>query len=101
MPYIDYTTIRKIWQYEILKALKRKLPNDPMLTSIIDWCYKNKSNGFTIFAKSRIQGKTKAAVRYVGRYVRHPAISNQRIIDYDGEYVTFSYKRDGKLYQRI
>ncbi len=101
MPYIDYTTIRKIWQYEILKALKRKLPNDPVLTSIIDWCYKNKVNGFTIFAKSRIQGKTKAAVRYVGRYVRHPAISNRRIIDYDGEYVTFSYKRDGKFYQRI
>jgi len=101
MPYIDYAAIRKIWQYEILKAMKNKLPNDSTLTSIINWCYTNKRNGFTIFAKSRIKGKTKATVRYVGRYVRHPAISNQRIIAYDGEYVTFAYKRDKKFHQMI
>jgi len=101
MPYIDYGVIRKIWQYEILKAMKKQLPEDTTLTAIIDWCYRNKTNGFTIFAKSRIKGKTKAAIRYVGRYVRHPAISNQRIIDYNGQYVTFGYKKDKLPHQMI
>lgn len=34
----------------------------------------------------------KLSVRYVGRYVRHPAIANGRIIAYNKKNITFFYK---------
>lgn len=96
MSYIDYTVIRKKWQYYILTALKKAMPRDKELAKIIDWCFKERSNGFNIQAKRRIEGKTKQAARYMARYVRHPAIADSRIIGYDTQNVTFIYEREGK-----
>ena len=31
-------------------------------------------------------------IKYIGRYIRHPAIANSRIIDYNGKGVTFYYE---------
>jgi hypothetical protein len=98
MPYIDYRVIRKKWQYYILTALKRAKPGDKELAKIIDWCFKERTNGFNIQAKRRIEGKTKQAARYMARYVRHPAIADSRIIGYDTKNVTFVYEREGKLH---
>ncbi len=52
--------------------------------------------------ESRISSERHVA-NYVGRYVRHPAIANTRISDYDGESVTFWYyenaiKKDKKKF---
>jgi len=96
MPYINYRVIRKKWQYEILTALKKALPGNRELLEIIDWCFKERKNGFNIQAKRRIEGKTKKAARYMARYVRHPAIADSRIIGYDTRNVTFVYKREGR-----
>jgi len=98
MPYIDYKTIRKKWQYEILTALRKAIPNNRELAQIIDWCFKERKNGFVIQAKRRIEGNGKSAARYIARYVRHPAISDRRIINYDTKNVTFTYESDGKTY---
>lgn len=98
MPYIDYKTIRKKWQYFILKALRKAMPGNREIAKIIDWCYKERKNGFNIQAKRRIEGKTKQAARYMARYVRHPAIADSRIINYDTEKVTFVYEREEKTY---
>jgi len=35
-------------------------------------------------------------IRYIARYIRHPAISKSRIVDYDGKDVTFVYTRDNR-----
>jgi hypothetical protein len=94
MPYIDYKLIRKKWQYEILTAMRKAKPEDKELSKIIDWCFRERTNGFNIQAKRRIEGKTKKAARYMARYVRHPAIADGRIINYDGENVTFKYERE-------
>lgn len=94
MSYIDYKIIRKKWQYEILTALKKAMPKDRELAKIVDFCFKEYKNGFNIQAKRRIEGKTKKAARYMARYVRHPAIADSRIINYDTENVTFIYKRE-------
>lgn len=96
MPYIDYKIIRKKWQYYILTALKKAMNTDWKLAKIIDWCFKERTNGFNIQAKRRIEGKTKKAARYMARYVRHPAISDSRIIGYDTKNVTFVYEREGQ-----
>ncbi len=98
MPYIDYRIIRKKWQYEILTALKKAIPGDRQLKEIINWCFKERKNGFNIQAKRRIQGKTKKAARYMARYVRHPAIADSRIISYDTKNVTFVYEREERTY---
>jgi len=98
MPYIDYRTIRKKWQYFILTALRKAMPGNREMAKIIDWCFKERKNGFNIKAKRRIEGKTKQAARYMARYVRHPAIADSRIVNYDTEKVTFIYEREGKTY---
>ena len=95
--YIDYEFIRKTWQYEILTALRKNLPQQArMLNPIIDWCFKYKTNGFVIFADRVIKGSKKATLSYIARYTRHPPISKRRIISYDGSYVSFSYEAYGK-----
>jgi hypothetical protein len=44
------------------------------------------------------RGKVKEQLRYIGRYIRRPAIGMNRIEEYDGQNVTFKYrdKTDGK-----
>jgi hypothetical protein len=95
--YIDYEFIRKTWQYEILTAIRKALPQHKhILNPIIDWCFKYKTNGFVIFADRVIKGSKKATLSYIARYTRHPPISKRRIISYDGSYVSFSYEAYGK-----
>lgn len=99
--YIDYTVIRKTWQYQILTALRKYLPQyKTSLDPIIDWCFKNRTNGFIVFAHSIITHSKKDALGYVVRYTRHPAISKRRILSYDGTHVTFSYEAYGKKFTR-
>nr|WP_308222874.1 transposase [Metabacillus halosaccharovorans] len=44
------------------------------------------------------RGNVKVLLKYIGRYIRRPAISLGRIEEYDGQFVTFKYidKIDGK-----
>ena len=94
--YIDYTFIRKTWQYEILTALRKELAqNSRLINPIIDWCFKYKNNGFVIFADRVIKDSKQAVLSYVARYTRHPPISKRRIISYDGSAVSFSYEAAG------
>lgn len=95
--YIDYDFMRKVWQYEILTALRKVLPHHKrILNPVIDWCFKYKTNGFIVFADRVIKGSKKAALGYVARYTRHPPISKRRIFDYNGNSITFSYESYGK-----
>ena len=36
----------------------------------------------------------KGMIKYIGRYVRHPAVAESRIISYDGNEIIFWYKDD-------
>ena len=49
------------------------------------------------------RGKVKEQLRYIGRYIRRPAIGINRIEAYDGQFVTFTYKdkTDGKVKNEI
>jgi hypothetical protein len=55
-----------------------------------------------IFAKRRLPpaANRKGTIRYIGRYVRHPAISSRRIRGYDGKTVTFTYEEGRKKFQK-
>lgn len=89
--FIPARPLRKTWQYQVLTRFKKALPQSRDLSRLIDTLFK-KYDGFYAHLpeESRITSK-RAIAKYVGRYVRHPAIANSRICDYDGKNVTFWY----------
>ena len=69
---------------------------------LIDSLFKKYPEGFYAHLpkESRITSKRQVA-KYVGRYVRHPAIANSRICGYDGKSVTFWYvDNEGKRHYK-
>lgn len=94
--FINYNSWRRKWQYEVLTRLKKCMPKGKETNELIDGLFKQYTNGFVIHAKTRFK-KNRALqfVRYIGRYVRHPPISESRIISYDKTYVRFWYRKSG------
>ncbi len=106
MEFISYEVMRKTWQYHVLTELRKVLPKTQKYKNLIDTCFTKYRNGFVVHMppESRINSKKKVA-KYVGRYVRHPAIANSRISSYDGTSVIFWYYKDKekkvKIYVKV
>ena len=86
--FIPADGFRKSWQYHVLAVFQKAgLPN--RLASLMYQTYKN---GFYVWL--HVRGRIlhpKVLAKYVGRYVRHPAIANSRIYYFDGKIVKFFY----------
>jgi ribosomal protein L32 len=93
-----YKMLRKSWQYQLLTKLKEELPDTPENAELIDSMFKEYPNGFYVRAKDTITNK-KGMIRYIGRYIRHPAVAESRISSYNGKEVTFWYEDDDKVRQ--
>jgi len=93
--FLEYGKLRRIWQYELLTTLKQHMPRNQETSQLIDTLFKQNPKGFYIYAKRRVT-KTKKIARYIGRYLRHPAIAESRIINLDTKTgtLTFWYQRD-------
>jgi hypothetical protein len=91
--HIHYESMRRVWQYKLLTNLKKALPKTRENARLIDGLFKDYPNGFYAHLppESRITSMRMVA-RYIGRYIRHPAIANCRLYGYDGKNVTFWYK---------
>ena len=85
--YIPYNALHKKWEYNILKKLKKLLPK-----GIVEKAYKKYPDGFCVYVREDRISSRKGLVKYIGRYVRHPAIANSRITAYNGEAVRFCYE---------
>jgi len=94
--YFSYTMLRKRWQKLLIDEIEKEI-GKRKAKSLKDEMYKKYPDGFYVYGKGEIKS-AKGAAKYVGRYTGRPAISESRIIDYDGEYVTYYYERheDGK-----
>lgn len=95
--FFPYEKLRKVWQYQLVTEIREKLPHDKELHRLLDQLYREKENGFYVYAKRRIEGKEKEFIcRYIARYVRHPAIAETRINSYnpDTKMVQFWYRHD-------
>lgn len=90
-PYLNYKALRKVWQYECLTRLRTELSSEPDTRQMIDRLFKQYRNGFYVHAEPRVTNG-QGVGRYIGRYIRHPAIADTRIVAYDGEQVTFYYE---------
>jgi hypothetical protein len=89
--YIRYESLRKVWQYEVLSRLRKVMPASGRTKRLIDKLYRQYGQGFYVHAKPRVEHGAGIS-RYIGRYIRHPAIADKRIMSYDGEQVRFYYK---------
>lgn len=97
--YIPFSMLRKQWQTVVLKLIRSRLSNreKKQVQSRLQKAYSENGEGFYVYAPKQ-RGKVKEQLRYIGRYIRRPAIGINRIEEYDGQYVTFKYhdKTDGK-----
>ena len=88
--YFNYTLLRNSFRMVLLNELEKHF--GPSFKKIKAYCYKNCPNGFYVYAKPAISNP-KDVINYIGRYLGRPVIGMSRIDHYDGQNVTFHYKR--------
>ena len=86
--FIPANGFRKSWQFRVLKKFQENdLPNE-----LANQMYKKYPNGFYVWLHKRGEIKhPKMITKYIGRYVKHPTIANNRIYYYDGKIAQFFY----------
>lgn len=86
--YVPADGFRKKWRYEVLKNFQSSGMPNQLATKMYD----KYPNGFYVWLhkRGRIE-HPKFIIKYVGRYVRHPAVANSRIFYFDGKIVKFFY----------
>lgn len=94
--YFPYKMLRRSWQYQLLTRLGLELDDTVENHVFVDSLFKKYPEGFYIRAKDSINNK-KGMVKYIGRYIRHPAVAESRIISYDGNEVVFWYRDDDEI----
>lgn len=97
--FLPFEMLRKQWQTVVLKMLREKLPptEKKRVQPLLKKAWNDNKNGFYIYAPKQ-KGNVREQLRYIGRYMRKPAIGINRIINYDGETVEIRYidKEDGQ-----
>ena len=97
--YIPFKMLRKQWQTVVLKFIRRNLTKQGkrQVQPLLQKAFSENGEGFYVYAPKQ-KGNVKEQLRYIGRYIRRPAIGINRIEAYDGQQVTFKYvdKTDGK-----
>jgi len=84
---------RKTWQYHVLTRFRNALKQtDREGLQTVEAMFRDHPDGFYVHVtkETRIENPDKV-IRYVGRYVRHPAIAESRLVGYDGTNVTFQW----------
>ncbi len=91
-----HTTINEIWRDEVLELLRCHLPRTQANNRFLMGLKERYANGFYVHGPSESRIKTNRSLRkkakYITRYVKHPVISDTRIMSYDGQDVKFWYQ---------
>jgi hypothetical protein len=88
---------RRLWQYYLLKLLRKKLKGDRRTQWRIGRLHKLYPTGFIVNVMSQYRNGKQAAA-YCCRYTGRPPLSEKRIAAYNGQTVTLAYQdyRDGQ-----
>ena len=78
------------FQYYVLTSLRRELKRDQNVLALIQRCFDRYPDGFRVNVMSRYANAGMAA-SYCCRYTGRPPISEGRIVDYNGQQVTYWY----------
>ena len=97
--FFDYDALSKRFQHILLKLLSNELGKS--FSKMKKFLYSNYPNGFYVYAEPKKFKDFKSGVEYVTRYCGRVPISENRIVKYDGNNVTFSYidHSDNKYYE--
>ena len=87
--YFNYDALSKRFQKILLDLMSKKLGKN--FDNMKRKCFLNHKKGFYVYAEDKKFKNFKDGVEYVTRYCGRPAISENRIINYDGKNVTFCY----------
>lgn len=90
--FFSYASFRKRWMKLILDYLENELGKDEF-RKIKNNLYLKYPDGFYVYAPECKFKTINGLLDYVCRYLSRPVMAESRIIDYDGEYVTFWYQR--------
>jgi hypothetical protein len=89
--HIPFNMLRKRWQATLLSLLNEKL--GVSFYRLKSSLFKNYPDGFYVYAKPNMDSNSSKAIEYIIRYTGRPAMAQSRILDYDGQFVTFYYDR--------
>lgn len=89
--HIPFNMLRKRWQATLLSLLHQRL--GASFYSLKSSLFKTYSDGFYVYAKPNMDSNSSDSVKYIIRYTGRPAMAQSRILDYDGQFVTFYYDR--------
>ena len=87
--YFNYDALSKRFQKILLDLLSKELGES--FDKLKRKCFLNHKNGFYVYAEPKKFKNFKNGAEYVTRYCGRPAISENRILNYDGNNVTFCY----------
>ncbi len=87
-----YIMLRNRFQTALLSMLEKHFGKETFKT-LNNHIYNTSKNGFYVHAPKVKHRDIKSTVKYVIRYSGKLAMAQSRILDYDGEYVTFWYDR--------
>jgi len=98
--YFNYDALSKRFQKILLDLMSEKLGTS--FNYLKNKMYNKYKNGFYVYAESKKFPNLQKGIEYVTRYCGRPAISENRIVNYDGNNVTFCYNdhADGKYYEK-
>ena len=88
--YFNYASFRKSFQKVVLDLLEKELGKKKFRRLKNDLYYKYQ-DGFYVFAPPSKFKTPLELIKYVCRYLARPVMAESRIIDYNGEFVTFWY----------
>lgn len=89
--HFPYPMLRRRFQATLLDLMEKAMgPSFYHLKTSLFYSYKD---GFYVYAKPNPLADTNKTIEYVVRYTGRPAMAQSRILNYDGETVTFWYKR--------
>lgn len=89
--FIPADGLRKTWQYHVSRKLQEAgIPNQ-LFTELLQ---KYKKGFYVWVHRAGRIDKPRDIARYIGRYVRHPAIANSRIVSFNGINVEFYYEQE-------
>lgn len=90
--FFSYASFRKRWMKLILDYLENEVGKQES-RKIKNELYLNYPDGFYVYAPKSKFKTLDGLLDYVCRYLSRPVMAESRILDYDGEYVTFRYQR--------
>ena len=97
--YFDFNALSKRFQRILLKLLLKDI--GPSFNKEVCASYKNHKNGFYVYAEKKEFKSLKDGIEYVTRYCGRCPISENRILNYDGNNVTFCFNahEDGQYHE--